>query len=59
METKPMMSKYHKMDKYPNIFGCHIFTEKISKNICTPDTAQIQIIFYGNFIQYLNIHTYH
>ena len=40
-------------NEYPNIFGCHIFTEQISEYICTPEIAQIriQIIFEGNFIQ--------
>ena len=42
-------------NKYPNIFGCHIFTKHISKYICMPDIAQIQIgiIFKGNVFQIL------
>ena len=32
---------------YPNI----LFTKRISKYICTPKIALIQIIFEGNFIQ--------
>ena len=34
-------------NKYPNIFGGNIFTERISENIRTPEIArkQIQIIF--------------
>ena len=67
---KSEMSKYHKMDtneypnirmphyvpnNYPNIFGCNIFTERISKYICALEIAQIQIqiIFEGHFIQIL------
>ena len=36
----------------PNIFGCYIFTEQISKCIRTLEMTQIQIqiIFEGNFI---------
>ena len=67
---KSEMSEYHKMDTneypnirmphyvpndYPNIFGCNIFTERISKYICALDIAQIriQITFKGHFIQIL------
>ena len=40
-------------NKYPNIFGCHTFTERISEYIHTPEIARIQIriIFKGSFIQ--------
>ena len=40
-------------NEYPNIFGCNIFTERISKFICIPETAQIQIqiLFEDNFIR--------
>ena len=40
-------------NKYPNIFGCNIFTEQISEYIRIPETARIQIriLFEGNFIQ--------
>ena len=40
-------------NEYPNVFGCPIFTKRISKYICMPEIAQIQIriIFEGNFIQ--------
>ena len=40
-------------NEYPNIFGCHIFTKGVSKYICTPEIAkiQIQIIFEGDSIQ--------
>ena len=40
-------------NEYPNIFGCNIFTERISEYICIPETAQIRIriLFKGNFIQ--------
>ena len=36
----------------PNIFGCHIFTERISEYICIPESARIRkrILFEGNFI---------
>ena len=40
-------------NKYPNIFGCHIFTKEIFQYICTQKVTQIQIqkIFEGNFIR--------
>ena len=40
-------------NEYPNIFGCNIFTERISEYICIPEIAriQIQIIFEGHFIR--------
>ena len=38
-------------NKYPNIFGGHIFTKQISKYICTQKMAGTQIIFKGHFIQ--------
>ena len=40
-------------NKYPNIFGCPIFTKRISKNICTGKIAniQIRIMLKGHFIQ--------
>ena len=40
-------------NEYPNIFGCNIFTERISEYICFPEIAQIQIriTFKGHFIQ--------
>ena len=41
-------------NKYPNIFGCNIFTKRISKYIRTPEIAQVQIeiIFEGPFFKY-------
>ena len=44
---------YYVPNKYPNIFGSHIFTKQLSEYICTPEIARIriQIIFEGNFIQ--------
>ena len=40
-------------NEYPNIFGCKIFTERISEYIRFPEIAQIQIqtIFEGHFIR--------
>ena len=40
-------------NKYPNVFKFNIFTAQISKFICAPEIAQIQIqiIFDGNFIR--------
>ena len=40
-------------NEYPNIFGCNIFTERISEYMRIPETAQIriQILFKGNFIR--------
>ena len=40
-------------NKYPNIFGCHIFTEWISEYIFMPEIAQIriQIILEFKFIR--------
>ena len=40
-------------NEYRNIFGCYIFTERISEYICFPEIArtQIRIIFEGHFIQ--------
>ena len=40
-------------NEYPNIFGCNIFTERLSEYISTPEIAQIQIriIFKGHFIR--------
>ena len=40
-------------NEYPNIFGCTIFTERISEYICIPEIAQIRIriIFEGHFIR--------
>ena len=39
--------------KYPNIFGCNIYTEQISEYICTPEVAQIHVqnIFERNLIK--------
>ena len=39
-------------NKYPNIFGCNIFTERIFEYIRIPETSQIRIriLFKGNFI---------
>ena len=51
--SSTVMSEYHKtdMNKYPNIFGCNIFTKQISEYIRTPEIEQIQkqIIFEGHF----------
>ena len=40
-------------NEYRNIFGCNIFTERISEYIRIQETAQIQIriLFKGNFIR--------
>ena len=40
-------------NEYPNIFGCNIFTERISEYIHIPKIARIRIgiIFEGHFIQ--------
>ena len=39
--------------EYPNVFGCNIFTEQISKYIRIPEIARIviRIIFEGHFIR--------
>ena len=40
-------------NEYPNIFGCKIFTERISEYICIPEIARIpiQITFKGSNIR--------
>ena len=52
------ISKYIRMahyvpNKYSNIYGCHICTERISEYICMPEIARIriQVIFKGHFIR--------
>ena len=44
---------HYVQSKYPNIFGCNIFTKLITEYTCTPQIAlmRIQIIFEGHFIQ--------
>ena len=36
---------------YPNILGCHIFTEHISKYFHNREVVQMHIIFDGHFIK--------
>ena len=52
---------HYVLNYYLNIFKCNIITERISKHICTPEIAQIQlpIIFEGHCFKYSNICTYH
>ena len=59
--AKYIRMSHYVPNKYPNIFGSHIFTQQISKYICTLEIAQIQYKLYLWVIsfKYSNIHTHH
>ena len=50
--SKYIWMPHYVKNKYPNIFGYHIFTKGITKYIPTPEKTQIQIriIFEGNLL---------
>ena len=59
--SKYIWMPHYVPNEYPNIFGCNIFTERISEFIHIPEIAKHEYEYYSRVIlfKYSNILTHH